>query len=244
MPKPKTVLISGGTSGIGQAAVTRLLADGFNVATFSRHASRCAALKKELQQHYPAERWLVKRADVRSTTSLKSILAAVAKKFAPIDILINNAGYGYFSSIERVKIEKFEDLLQTNLVGLVRLTRLVAPQMKRRGQGLIINIASIAGKRSAPEGEFYAATKFGVMGFSDGLRKELAPNNIKVSTICPGMIETNFFPSHVFKRRRKILRQQGSRDGIMAPTDISRIISLICTQSEHSDIQDITIMPF
>jgi NADP-dependent 3-hydroxy acid dehydrogenase YdfG len=96
----------------------------------------------------------------------------------------------------------------------------------------------MSGRRSYPRGSFYSSTKFGVMGYSDGLRKELEPHNIKVSTICPGVVETDFFTDEWKKKRTE--RHQPMMD----VKDVSRLISLICTQSGHSNVQHVEIVPF
>lgn len=241
--KSKTILISGGTNGIGKGAAQQLLKDGHNVVAFSRTREKCDALTAELTQKYPAERFLVQPAGVNNKKSLLAIVDSTLKKFKSIDVLINNAGFGYFAASDEVDIKRYEDMIQTNVVGMARLTKLVVPQMKKQKSGLILNISSISGTRSSAQGEFYSATKFAVMGYSDGLRKELEEFGIKVSTLCPGMIRTDFFSKEEFARRKK-----GKWHGVVPPMmeveDINRIISLICNQSAGCDIQDLTVMPF
>lgn len=234
----KTVIISGGTSGIGKAGVERLLQDGFNVATFSRDKGKCKDLEIRLQQNWDSERFLITSADVSNENEMHDFVATTLKKFNSIDILVNNAGFGYFEECDKVDMEKFQEMINTNLVGVAVLTKAAVPQMKKQKSGLIINIVSMSGRRSYPKGEFYSATKFGVMGYSDGLRKELEEHNIKVSTICPGVIETDFFTEEWKEKRRS------ENKPMMKPVDISRIISLICTQSEHSNIQHVELIPF
>lgn len=234
----KTVLISGGTSGIGKAAVMQLLEEGFNVATFSRDELKCMKLQEELIKQFDKENFMVSAADITNEEELKLFVAATQKKFKTIDILINNAGFGYFEKCDKFDIGKFQNMINTNLIGIAQLTKLAVAKMKENKSGLIINIASMSGRRSYPEGEFYSATKYGLMGYSDGLRKELAKHNIKVSTICPGVVDTNFFTT-----QWKIDRTE-SGESMMAPGDISRVISMICNQSEHSNIQHIEVLPF
>lgn len=234
----KTVMISGGTSGMGKAAVEQLLANGFNVATFSKDPEKCTGLSKELKEKHDKSRFLVMSADVSDEKQLIGVVDETLKKFKTIDILINNAGFGYFEDCDKFNLEKFHGMIKTNLVGVALLTKLTVPFMKKKKSGLIINIASMSGKRSYPRGEFYSATKFGVMGYSDGLRKELQAFNIKVSTVCPGVVETDFFTEKWKKKRIE------KGEPMMAVEDISRVISLICTQSEHSNIQHVEVLPF
>ena len=234
----KTVIISGGTSGIGKAAVLQLLKDGFNVATFSRDKNKCNALVEELKEKHDPNQFIVMDEDITDEKNMLEFVSATISKFKTIDILINNAGFGYFEDSDKVDLEKFQSMIQTNLVGVAILTKQVVPNMMENKSGLIINVVSMSGKRSYPRGEFYGATKFGLMGYSDGIRKELQEHNIKVSTVCPGVVDTDFF-SEKWKKERE---EKG--EPMMAPEDISRAISLICRQSEHSNIQHIEVLPF
>ena len=238
----KTVLISGGTEGIGKGAVIQLLDDGFNVATFSRSKNKCNSLTKELAAKYNQNRFLVMTGDVTDENSLKKVVNETIKKFNSIDILINNAGIGYFVDCDKVDMNRFQEMIQINIIGVALLTKLVVPYMKKKKSGLILNVSSIAGKMAYSNGEFYSATKFALMGYSEGIRKELKEFGIKVSTLCPGMIKTNFFDEEELKRRKKIGKEKLPQ--MMKIEDIDRIISLICNQSDGCDIQDLTVMPF
>lgn len=238
----KTAIISGGTDGIGKGSVLQLLEDGFNVATFSTNKKHCGSLRKELSQKYDSKRFFVASADVTDENSLNSFIKETIKKFKTIDILINNAGIGYFSDCDKVDMDKFQKMISINIVGLALLTKLTVPFLKKNESGLIINMASISGKKAFSNGEFYSATKFAVMGYSEGIRNELVAYKIKVSTICAGMIKTNFFTKEELERRKKIWK--GKVPQMLEVEDIKKLISLICNQSEHCDVQDITIMPF
>jgi NADP-dependent 3-hydroxy acid dehydrogenase YdfG len=239
----KTALVSGGTNGIGKGAVLTLLNDGFNVVTFSRTAKRVKALVTKLKElKFSEDRFLILRADVNNEQELSKVVANAVSRFGSVDVLINNAGIGYFADSDKVDIARFGQMIATNIVGVALLTKLVVPQMKKQKSGLILNVASISGKVAFANGEFYSATKFGVMGFSQGIRDELKPFGIKVATLCPGMIKTDFFDEKELERRKKVWK--GKIPQMLAVEDINRLVSLICNQSEHSDIQDLTIMPF
>lgn len=238
----KTGLISGGTDGIGKATVLKLLKDGHKVATFSRDKRKCDQLIKLLSKSHPQKQFLVLNSDVTDETNLALVVTETVKKFGAIDILINNAGIGYFAECDKVDMSRFQQMIQINIVGLALLTKLVVPHMKKKKSGLIINLASISGKIAFANGEFYSATKFGVMGYSQGIRNELKDFGIKVATLCPGMIKTSFFDEEELERRMKIWN--GKVPPMLEAKDITDIISLICNQSEHCDIQDLTIMPF
>ena len=237
----KTALISGGTNGIGKAIALRLLKDGFNVAVFSRDAKKCAAFEKELSGGFESSRFLVMKGDVADQKSIQGVVKSALGKFGNIDILINNAGFGYFSECDKFDLQRFNDMIGTNLVGVASMTSLVVPGMKERESGQIINIVSIAGKSAYAQGEFYSATKFGALGYSQGIRAELRGFGIKVCTVCPGMVRTSFFAKGELERRRKLT---GMSPAMLEAEDIASTVSLVCNQPGRSDIQDMTIMPF
>ncbi|MBI2548608.1 SDR family oxidoreductase [Candidatus Woesearchaeota archaeon] len=238
----KVVVISGGTEGIGKATVVQLLSEGFNVVTFSRENNRCKSLNNELKKNFDSETFIVMQADVTNEKDMSNIVNKAIQKFKKIDVLINNAGFGYFVACDRVDIKRFQEMVQTNIVGVALLTKLTVPYLKKQNSGLIINLVSISGKMAFAQGEFYSATKFALMGYSEGIRKELKDYGIKVSTLCPGMIKTNFFDEKELERRKKL--NSGQLPTFLEVEDVVRVISFVCHQSPHSDIQDVTIMPF
>ncbi len=238
----KTALISGGTEGMGKATALQLLNDDYNVVTFSRNKQKCTALIKELKNY--KERLLVLTGDVTKETSVKKIIDACVKKFGSLDVLVNNAGYGYWAGSDTVDIQKYKDMIDTNLVGAAIMVKHAVPQMKKQKSGLVINIVSITGKKATyQDSEFYGATKFGMMGFSEGLRFELSKAGIKVCTICPGMVKTPFFTDKEIERRKKHV-WNGVVPQMLAPEHVARAIGFVCSQAEHCDIQDMNILPF
>ncbi len=238
----KTALISGGTAGIGKGAVKQLLADGFDVVTFSRTEAKCETLRFALAPHYDRSRYLVCQGDVTDPASLETVVEETVATFDTIDVLINNAGIAYFEECDTVDLDRFQQMIETNIFGVAALTKLVVPHMKAQKRGLILNIASVSGKTAFPKGEFYSATKFAVMGYSSGIRKELSEFGIKVATLCAGMIATDLFSTEELARRKR----EWDREELpmLEVCDISRLISTICTQAPHCDIRDITVMPF
>lgn len=239
----KTILISGATRGIGKATVRQLLHDGHKVVAFSRNLEKVQALEKELGADFPKDSFLILQADVTDETSLAHVVEKTLETFGAIDVLINNAGYGIFGNADEFDMEEYSKMLDTNTVGVARLTKLVIPGMKKQKQGVIINLISVAGKAVTPQGEFYSATKFALTGYSKGLRLELKPFRIKVCVINPGMVQTDFFTEEVLRRRT-------ANYGIpfpppmLDPEDIARTVSFVVGQSPNAEIQDIDIMPF
>ncbi|MDO8427710.1 MAG: SDR family oxidoreductase [Candidatus Diapherotrites archaeon] len=239
----KTVLISGGTSGIGKATVLDLLNLGFCVSTFAPNAGECKVLKSELSECFDSNSFLILSGDVTQEKQMKKIVTQTIQKFKQIDILINNAGMGYFASADELNVKKFQAMINLNLVGPAILTKQVVSFMKKQKSGLIINLVSISGKRAFAKGEFYSAAKFGLMGFTEGLRAELSELGIKVCAVCPGMVQTPFFTSQEINRRKKEV-WKGKVPQMLEAQDVSRTICFICLQSEHCAVWDITVMPF
>jgi uncharacterized protein len=242
MLNANTVLISGGTDGIGKAAVSQLLQDGCNVATFSRNKTKVDALKKELANNYDAGRFLVSVGDVAKESDLKKIVAATIKKFKKIDILVNNAGFGYFADCDKVDMKKFKEMIDVNLVGMVALINIVVPYMKKNKSGLIINISSTSGKKATPS-QLYSATKFAVSGYSESIREELRKFNIRVTTVYPGMVMSNFF-NVADDWKERVKKWQGKVPTMLEPSDIAQAIGFVCGQPARVLVDDITIMPF
>ncbi|MFH1591271.1 MAG: SDR family NAD(P)-dependent oxidoreductase [archaeon] len=237
----KVALISGGTSGIGKETVFTLLEEGYCVATFSRDKENVDTLKEELAKKVSPERFLAVTGDVSSSGSINDVVGQTIARFGRIDVLINNAGWGYFTDADHVDIDRFKKMVETNVIGVVDLTGKVIPHMKKQQSGLIINISSISGKRSWAQKGPYSATKWGVMGYSEGLRNEMAPYGIKVCTICPGMVNTKFFSEEELAKRTKA---RGQLPAMLDPKDIGRVVRLICDQDPQCSIWDITVMPF
>ncbi len=183
----KVVLISGSSSGIGLETAKLFASAGWTVIAGMRNAAgRTTPLHDD-------RRIIVAELDVTDTTSVTRAVAEVVKNHGGIDVLVNNAGYaltGVFEYFDEATVRKQID---TNVIGLMKLTREVLPHMRERGGGTIVNIASIAGKTTFPFYSFYHATKFAVEGFSESLQHELVPFNIKVKIVEPGPVKTDFF---------------------------------------------------
>ncbi len=237
-----TVLISGGTKGIGKGSVQQLLKDGFHVATFSRNRNNCLQLIQELQRDHNDDVFFVSQADITDADSLRDFVSKAVQKFGSIDTLINNAGIGYYAKSDSFVEKRFQEMLQINLVGTALLSKAVIPYMKAKKSGLIINISSIAGRIALSHVEFYGATKFALMGYSQGIRNELKEHGIKVSTLCPGVVKTDFFEEEELERR--VTLRKGKPLTMLEVNDIAKIISFICQQPRHCEIQDILVMPF
>jgi NAD(P)-dependent dehydrogenase (short-subunit alcohol dehydrogenase family) len=187
----KTAIVTGGTKGIGRAIAESLVAAGVNVSISARHEDEIERAIDELNA-VGAGRAIGFVCDVRDYTQVKVFISGTVEQFGGIDILVNNAGVGIFASVESMSVEDFRAVIETNLCGVFYCCHEAIPSMKTRGGGYIINISSLAGTNAHPRMAAYNASKFGLNGFSEALMQEVRHDNIKVSYIMPGSVNTEF----------------------------------------------------
>ena len=180
----KVALVTGASSGIGDATARRLAQLGYTVYAVARRADRMAALKERGIRTEPA--------DVTDDATLVALVDKIISETGRIDVLVNNAGYGSYGALEDVPIAEARRQFDVNVFGLARLIQLVLPHMRAQRDGYIVNISSIGGKIWEPLGSWYHAAKFAVEGLSDSLRAEVAQFGIKVIVIEPGAIRTEW----------------------------------------------------
>jgi NAD(P)-dependent dehydrogenase (short-subunit alcohol dehydrogenase family) len=184
MPNNKTALVTGASSGIGEATALQLAELGYIVYAGARRIERMSDL---------ADRGIRTRAvDVTDDASMVALVEAIIADTGRIDVLVNNAGYGLYGALEDVPIEEARRQFDVNLFGLARLTQLVLPQMRAQRDGYIVNVSSMGGKIWEPLGSWYHASKFAVEGLSDCLRIEVAEFGVKVVIIQPGTIRSEW----------------------------------------------------
>jgi NAD(P)-dependent dehydrogenase (short-subunit alcohol dehydrogenase family) len=183
--KPRNWLITGCSTGFGRELARVLIARGETVFATARKPE---ALDDIVRGHDNA------RALKLDVTSAQDIQAAVAeaRKAGGVDVLVNNAGYGYLTSVEEGDEQGYRAQFETNVFGLIAMTRAVLPSMRERGSGHIVNIASVGGLVGNPGSGYYAATKFAVVGFSEALSKEVGPLGVKVTVVEPGPFRTDW----------------------------------------------------
>jgi 3-oxoacyl-[acyl-carrier protein] reductase len=186
----KTALITGGTKGIGFAIADALVRRGVNVFVCSRTRSDVEDAVQRLSEYGAAAG---KLCDVRAEEQVRGAIESCEKRFGGIDILINNAGIGINGkTVEEMSPDDFREALETNLFGLYYFCHYVIPRLRERGGGYIFNISSLAGQNPHPRMAAYNASKFAVNGFSEAMMQEVRHDNIKVSYICPGSVNTHF----------------------------------------------------
>lgn len=188
--KNKTAVVTGGTKGIGFAIAEAMLRRGSRVFICGRGKSDLA---RALEWLAPLGHVESEICDVRSEEQVRSMLAECERLFGGVDILVNNAGIGIMDkTVEEMSGDEFRQTLETNLFGVFYACHYAVPMMRRRGGGYIINISSLAGQNAHPRMAAYNASKFGLNGFSEALMQEVRHDNIKVSYICPGSVNTHF----------------------------------------------------
>ena len=187
----KTAVVTGGTKGIGRAIAEALVGAGVNVSISARHGEEIERAIDELNA-LGAGRAVGFLCDVRDYAQVKPFLAGTVEQLSGVDILVNNAGIGIFAPVESLSIEDFRAVIETNLCGVFYCCHEAIPLMKKRGGGYIINISSLAGTNAHPRMAAYNASKFGLNGFSEALMQEVRHDNIKVSYIMPGSVNTEF----------------------------------------------------
>lgn len=182
--KDKVILVTGGSSGIGYEAALRLARKGHRVYAAARRTALMEPLRAEGVTPLPL--------DVTDAESMRRCVDTVLQAEGRLDVLVNNAGYGYFGAVECVPMADARRQIEVNVFGLAEMCRLVLPAMRRQGGGRIVNIASIAGRAVFPMGGWYNVSKYSVEALSDALRMELRPFGIDVAIVEPGCIKTDW----------------------------------------------------
>jgi NADP-dependent 3-hydroxy acid dehydrogenase YdfG len=182
-------LISGCSTGFGRMLTEKLLAQGECVAATARNIADLEKLSPSDEGHL-----LRAKLDVMRGQQIRDAVSATLDKFGRIDVLVNNAGYGYFALAEYGDIDEIRRMFETNVFGLIRLTQAVLPSMRERRSGVIVNLSSIAGRVAFPRSGFYAATKWAVEALSESLYYEVSPFGLRIVLVEPGSFATDFVP--------------------------------------------------
>ncbi len=239
--KQKVILITGATSGIGEACARKFAAGGCSIILNGRNKEKTEALAKSLAAEGIDVLPLV--FDVRDREAIKTALASLEGRWADIDVLINNAGlvFGVDKEFEG-DLDEWDIMIDTNIRGLLAMTRLVVPGMVSRGRGHIINLGSIAGDAAYPGGGVYCATKAAVKALSDGLRMDLVDTPLRVTNIKPGLVETNF---SVVRFRGDKEKADNVYKGIVPLTgkDIAEVAWFAASAPDYMQIAEVLVMP-
>ena len=240
--KGKTVFITGATSGIGEACAWKFASQGANLILNGRDIEKLEALKRNIEEKFAVETTIL-QFDVRDRQTAESCIASLPESWKAIDILINNAGLviGVEKEFEG-NLDEWDIMIDTNIKGLLMITRQVVPLMLKQKRGHIINIGSVAGDAAYPGGSIYCATKAAVKTLSDGLRIDLVDTPLRVTNIKPGLVETHF---SITRFRGDTTKADAVYQGLKPLTgeDVAETIYFAASVPEHIQIAEVLLMP-
>jgi len=238
----KCVLVTGASSGIGRECARAFAERGCRLLLIARRSERLDALAGDLQQRYGVET-LTTSLDVRDRGAVEAWLTGVPESWREIDILVNNAGLSRgIEPLYEGSVDDWEEMIDTNVKGLLYITRAILPGMVARGRGHVINIGSIAGHEVYPGGNVYCATKHAVTALNRGLAIDTLGTGVRVSSVDPGMVETEF----------SVVRFHGDREradsvytGLdpLTPEDVADAVLYCATRPPHANVREMILMP-
>ncbi|MBN3960393.1 MULTISPECIES: SDR family oxidoreductase [unclassified Nostoc] len=236
------ILITGASSGIGTACARIFAGAGAKLILAARRLERLQQLADTLNKDFSTEIHLL-QLDVRDRSAVESAIATLPPAWADIDILINNAGLSRgLDKLHEASFQDWEDMIDTNVKGLLYVSRYVVPGMVSRDRGHVVNLGSIAGHQTYPGGNVYCATKAAVRAISEGLKQDLLGTRVRVTSVDPGMVETEFSEVRFHgntERANKVY------EGVTPLTadDIADVIFFCVTRSPHVNINEVVLMP-
>ncbi len=238
-PAGSTALVTGASSGIGAAICRRLVTDGYRVVAAARRLDRLEGLRAEL-----GERLFALELDVDDAAAVDGLVDALPAGFRPIDTLINNAGHdtGGRRRFDEGSADDWCAIIETNVAGLIRVTRALIDGMLARGRGHIVNLGSIAGLRPYATGTAYVASKYAVHGFSETLRLDYAGRGIRVSEIMPGIVRTGFAEQRLGDADGAAEFYDGF-DSCLEAEDIADTVAYALKQPRHVEIAQLVVLP-
>jgi 3-hydroxy acid dehydrogenase/malonic semialdehyde reductase len=238
----KTVLVTGASAGIGQATARAFASYGSNLILLARRKERLSDLKTELEGEFGIQ-VSTHELDVRDQESVEAFAGTLQRDGTIPDVLVNNAGKALgLHLLHEGLLDDWEEMIDTNVKGLLYMTRAVLPLMVERNQGHVVNIGSIAGHQVYPKGAVYCASKFAVKALNEGMSLDLIGTKIRVSSIDPGMVETEFAQVRFHGDTEKA---EGVYQGFMPlqAEDIADLVTFVASRPEHVNILDMVVMP-
>ncbi len=239
------ILITGASSGIGTACARIFASAGAKLILAARRRERLQQLADELVETFPETSLQIYllQLDVRDRSAVESAISNLPPEWSDIDILINNAGLSRgLDKLHEGDFQDWEEMIDTNIKGLLYLTRYVVPGMVKRDRGHVVNIGSIAGHQTYPKGNVYCGTKAAVKAISEGLKQDLLGTPVRVTSVDPGMVETEFSEVR--------FRGDGDRankvyQGVtpLTPDDVADVIFFCVTRPSHVNINEVILMP-
>ena len=240
--KDNIVFITGATSGIGKACAYKFAQHGARVVLCGRNSEQLKFISEDLAKLYGIS-CLPVSLDVRRKEEVVDVVGKLPQGWRNISILVNNAGLARgLSKIFDAEVNDWEEMIDTNLKGLLYVTRAITPIMLQQGKGQIINIGSIAGHEVYPNGNVYCATKHAVAALTKGMRLDLHGTGIRVSTVDPGMVETEFSVTR-FRGDRERAKKVYEGTAPLKAEDVAECVYFCASQPSHVNISEIVVMP-
>lgn len=240
--KDKIVLITGASSGIGASCAQLFARNGAKLILAARRLERLKQLADKLTKEFGSEVYIL-QLDVRDRSQVESSLAALPEPWVNIDVLINNAGLSRgLDKLHEGNIEDWEEMIDTNLKGLLYVTRAIVPKMVKQGRGHVVNIGSIAARGAYPGGNVYCASKAAVRTISEGLKQDLLGTPVRVTEIEPGLVETEFsiVRFHGDKQRADKVYENLTP---LTPDDVADVVLFCVTRPPHVNISEVMLVP-
>jgi NADP-dependent 3-hydroxy acid dehydrogenase YdfG len=236
----KVVVITGASSGLGEAAARLLAAQGARLVLGARRAERLQSLAKTLTAD--GGQALAVTTDVADRGQVQALVDAAVKAFGRVDVMLNNAGVMPQSLLERLKVDEWDRMIDVNIKGVLYGIAAALPVMKAQSSGHFINVSSVAGHRVGPGSTVYAATKFAVRALSEGLRQEVKPYNIRTTVISPGAVATEL-PDSVSDPEAAARIEKFYADVAIPASSFARAVKFAIEQPEDVDINEILFRP-
>jgi NAD(P)-dependent dehydrogenase (short-subunit alcohol dehydrogenase family) len=234
MLESKVCLVTGGTRGIGRSIAEMLLAEGALVVVCGRWPDSVGKAVSEMEANWPGK-VKGKAADVSEHEQVRALFEFVDREAGGLDVLVNNAGLGIFANVSRLGVEDWDKMIQTNLSGVFYCSREALSRFASRGAGYIVNISSLAGKNAFAGGTAYNASKFGLNGFSEALLLDTRYDNVRVSTILPGSVATEF--------NGKEGSADLGQDWKVHPEDVAAVVRTLLAMPERTTVSQVEIRP-
>ncbi|WP_404337174.1 SDR family oxidoreductase [Planococcus rifietoensis] len=242
MTQKNTAIITGASSGIGQATAKELAAKGYHVMLAARREERLVELKKEIEAEGGSADYKV--TDVTSVDEMKSLAQATLEKTGRIDVLVNNAGLMPLSYMNKLKIDEWDKMVDVNIKGVLYGIAAVLPIMEEQKSGHILNISSVAGHQVMKGSAVYSGTKYAVRAISDGLRQEIDPSHeIRVTIVSPGAVATELTDTITDDDVLDSFKSMSESMEPLQAEDISNAIGYAVEQPSHVDVNEILIRP-
>lgn len=236
----KVVVITGASSGLGEATARHLAAEGACVVMAARRADRIAALERELVE--AGHKALAVATDVTDKAQVEALVKTAVETFGRIDVIVNNAGIMPLAPLERLKVDEWDRMIDVNMKGVLYGFAAAFPYMKEQASGHIINVSSVYGHVVDPNAAVYCATKFAVRALSEGIRKEVKPYNIRTTVISPGAVSTEL-TDHISDDDVRT-GVKGFVDSIAVPADtFARAVAYAMNEPDNVDINEILFRP-